>query len=128
MTGNPRRRFRRWFGRVRRSAAYGWVDPLLEPSNSPIEEIAHDLQRLLWEHDMVARSNNVAKLGLRLCFLEAAISDRAMQAARALGVPHPDRPAYGGFDQMRLSRLLNTLSAQGLVLPPVALLPSDSRF
>ncbi len=77
---------------------------------------------------MLMRANDVAKQGFRLCILEAKISDCATQAARALGVSHPERPAYGGFDHVRLSRFLRVLLAQGLVLPPVALLPSDSRF
>ncbi len=40
----------------------------------------------------------------RLRALEAAISTRAMRAARALDVPYPDPAAYGGFDLLRPQR------------------------
>jgi hypothetical protein len=100
-----------------------------QPSNPPIEQIAADLRRLLLQHDMFARSNDIPMRARRLWALEAAIIDRATQAARALEVPHPDRPAHGGYDKAQLRRLLRALAAEGLVLPPaVGLLAPDSRF
>jgi hypothetical protein len=100
-----------------------------QPSNRPIEQIAADLRRLLWQHDTFARSNDIPMRARRLWALEAAITDCATQAARALDVPHPGRPAHGGFDKPQLRRLLRALAAEGLVLPPaVGLLAPDSRF
>jgi hypothetical protein len=100
-----------------------------QPSSPPIERIAADLRRLLWQHDMFARSSDMQMRALRLWVLEAAISDRATEAARALEVPYPDRPADAGFDQRQLRRLLRALAAEGLVLPPtVGLLAPDSLF
>jgi hypothetical protein len=50
-----------------------------------------------------------------------------MQAARALGVAHPARPAFE-VETAQLRRLLRALSAAGLVLPPKAgLLAPDRR-
>jgi hypothetical protein len=99
------------------------------PGTPPIEQIAADLRRLLWQHDTFLRSNDTPTRARRLLGLEAAITDRATQAARALDVPHPDRPAYAGFDKPELRRLLRALAAEGLVLPPaVELLAPDSRF
>jgi hypothetical protein len=98
------------------------------PNYPPIEEIAADLRRLLWQHDTFARSNDVAMRNNRLWVLQAAITISATQAARALGVPHPDPPEYGGFDQPQPRRLLRALAAEGLVLPPtVAMMAPDSR-
>ena len=60
--------------------------------------------------------------------LEAAISARAMQAARALGVPYLDPPAYSGLGIVELRRLLRALAAEGLVLPEeVSLLAPGGR-
>jgi hypothetical protein len=100
-----------------------------QPTGPPIEHIAADLRRLLWRHDVFARSDDIAVQAQRLWALEVAIADRATLAARALGVPHPDRPALRAFDKPELRRLLRTLAAEGLVLPPaVRLLAPDSRF
>ena len=100
-----------------------------QPSRPPIEQIAADLRRLLWLHDTFVRSDDVAAFARRLCALEAAITERATQAARALDVPYPDRPALGGFEEPQLRRLLRALAAEGLVLPAaVALLEPDNRF
>jgi hypothetical protein len=100
-----------------------------QPSYPPIEQIAADLRRLLWQHDMFARSNDIPMRARHLWALEAAITDRATQAARALEVPHPDRPAQAGFNKPQLRRLLRALAAEGLVLPPaVGLLAPDNRF
>ena len=98
------------------------------PSGPPIERIARDLRRLLWEHDDVVRSDNVMLRTQRLWALEAAISERAIQAARALQVPYGDRPTGPGLNTSQLRRLLRALAAEGLVLPStVGLLAPDSR-
>jgi hypothetical protein len=100
----------------------------LEPTNPPIEQIAADLRRMLWRHDMLARSNDIAMPARRLQALEAAISRSALQAARALGVSHPEPPGYGGFDTWQLRRLLRGLAAKGLMLPPDVGLLAPDRF
>jgi hypothetical protein len=100
-----------------------------QPSGPPIEQIAADLQRLLWQHDTLMRSDDMTARAVRLRAMEASISDRATQAARALGVSYPDRPALGGYDRSQLRVLLQALAAEGLVLPPaVTLLAPDGRF
>ena len=100
-----------------------------QPSNPPIERIAADLRRLLWEHHRFLRSNDYPIRAGRVWALEAAIGDCAVQAARALGVPYPDRPVTGGLHRPQLRRLLRALAAEGLVLPPgVELLTPDNRF
>jgi hypothetical protein len=59
--------------------------------------------------------------------LEAAISARAKQAARALGVPYPAVPAFE-VEREQLHRLLQALCAEGMVLPPESgLLAPDRR-
>jgi hypothetical protein len=101
----------------------------LQPVGPPIEKLAVDLRRLLWNHDRVSRSVDVAMCAGRLRALEGAISICAMQAARSLEVPCPDLPAAGGLLQKpQLRLLLRALAAAGLVLPvTVALLTPDSR-
>jgi hypothetical protein len=97
-----------------------------QPINRPIEQIAADLRRMLWQHDAFARSTDIPMRARRMCALEAAISRGAAQAARALDVPYPDRPAYAGFNRPQLRRLLRALAAEGLVLPAtVGLLAPD---
>jgi hypothetical protein len=104
------------------------ADATPQPTNPPVEEIAADLRRLLWHHDAVERSTDVAKRAWRLLALEGAITDCATQAARALDVPYPDALTRGGFDKPQLCRLLRALAIAGLVLPPaVGLLAPDSR-
>jgi hypothetical protein len=99
------------------------------PSGPPIEQIAADLRRLLWQHDTCVRSADMAVRARHLRALEAAISDCVTQAARALGVACPDRPGHGGYDKLQLRLLLRTLAAEGLVLPAaVGLLTPDGRF
>ena len=101
----------------------------LQPDGPPIEKLAADLRRLLWDHDRVTHSADVAMFAWRLRALEGAIAICATQAARALDVPYPDPPADGGFDKPHLRRLLRALAAAGLVLPPAAgLLAPDSRL
>jgi hypothetical protein len=98
-----------------------------QPTNPPIERVAADLRRLLWQHDLVVRCQDVAAPAKRVWALETAITRRATQAARALEVPYPDPPAYRGLDRPQLHRLLRALADQGLVLPAtVGLMVRDS--
>ena len=100
-----------------------------QPDGPPIEKLAADLRRLLWNHDRVTRSADVAMCAGRLRALESAIVICATQAARSLDVPHPDPPELGGYlEKPQLRLLLRALAAAGLVLPPsVALLVPDGR-
>ena len=100
-----------------------------QPDGPPIEKLAADLRRLLWQHERVTRSADVAMWSGRLRALEGAISICAMQAARSLDVPYPDPPAPGGVvHKPHLRRLLRELAAAGLVVPAeVGLLAPDPR-
>jgi CRP-like cAMP-binding protein len=114
---------------VRRRARSSHSDASVQSTNPPIEEIAADLRRMLWRHDVFARSNDSPSPAGRLRALENRITQRAVEAARALEVTHPDPPAYGGFTTTQLRRLLHDLRAEGLVLPAeVGLMTPDSRF
>ena len=121
------------------------IDHEPKAAGLPIEQLAADLRRLLWRHDTVRRSTDelrlrempgdtdtpiiVAMRVRRLWALEGAITDCATKAARALEVPHPPAPAYGGLDKPRLRVLLRDLADAGLVLPPaVGLLASDGHL
>ena len=95
----------------------------LTPIGPPIEEIAYTLRRLLARHDRFARSNDSVLRVRRMSELEFAITWRATQAARALGVPEPVRPV----DRAELRLLLRTLAAAGLVLPTTAVLMAPNR-
>jgi hypothetical protein len=116
-----------------------------QPTGPPIEQLAADLRRLLWQHDTNRQATDelrrrekagdtqtpiiVEIRARRLRTLEGAITDCATQAARALDVPHPNAPGYGRLDNPQLRRLLRDLAAAGLVLPPaVGLLASDGRL
>lgn len=96
------------------------------PAGPPIELIAADLRRLVREHDVVRRSTAVAMRAHHLWALEAAISDCARQAARALGLPEPAHQTRGTLPTAELRRLLQALADAGLVLPSgVGLLGAD---
>ncbi|MGW6200769.1 hypothetical protein ACWF0M_31800 [Kribbella sp. NPDC055110] len=98
----------------------------LEPAGPPIEEIAAALRQLLWDHDEMLRSPERADPAGRLRWLERRIGDRAVQAARAIDVRHPNRP-MGGYSRQQLGRLLHELACAGLVLPrSVVLLAPDN--
>jgi hypothetical protein len=103
------------------------TDP--QPDGPPIERLAADLRRLLWQHERVTRSADAAMWSGRLRALEGAISICAMQAARSLDVPYPGPPIPGGVvHKPQLRRLLRALAAAGLVVPlEVGLLAPDPR-
>jgi hypothetical protein len=99
-----------------------------QPTSRPIERIAADLRRLLWQHDTCSRLTDVSQRARRLWFLQIGISDCAVEAARALEVPLPDRAPDAAFAEPQLRRLLRALAAEGLVLPAVDLLLPDNRW
>src|SRR4029453_8187525 len=83
----------------------------------PIQQLASDLRRLLRLHGELTASAHIAMRAHRLWAVEAAIAARAVEAARALGVPHPDPSIPGALTRSQLLDLLTALSAAGLVLP-----------
>ena len=94
----------------------------------PIEELAADLRRLLRRHEALLRSETGAARAVHLRALEGAITDCATEAASALGLPCPARPAHAPLATPELRRLLRSLADAGLVLPPaIRLLASDPR-
>jgi hypothetical protein len=104
------------------------ADHELLPLGPPIEELAGDLRRLLLQHDAVRRTTEAAMRAQRMRAIEAAITDCAVQAARALDVPCPDRAGPVALEKPQLRRLLRALRDAGLVLPKgVALLAVDRR-
>jgi hypothetical protein len=107
----------RWVGAVRSAIERRRAGAYPQPTIPPIERIAADLRRLLWEHHRFLRSNDYPRRALRVSALETAISHCAAQAARALDVPCPAMPEDGRFEKPELRRLLRALAAEGLVLP-----------
>jgi hypothetical protein len=100
-----------------------------QPLGPPIEQLAADLRRLLRLHGSLTASAAVAMRAHRLWAVEAAIAVRAVEAARALEIPHrePERP--GALSRDELTALLGALSAAGLVLPAkVGPFTSDGRL
>ncbi len=87
------------------------------PIGPPIEQLAADLRRLLRLHGELSTSAHLAMRAHRLWAVEAAIGVRALEAAKALGVPHrePDRP--GELGRTELAELLRALGRAGMVLP-----------
>jgi len=116
---------RRGRARRRRDGGREWVD--LRATNPPIERIAADLRRLLWQHETVVCFGGEAAVSKHLWALETAITRRAVQAARALDVPYPTPPENRGLGRSQLTVLLRALAAAGLVLPPAVRLMMDSQ-
>ncbi len=100
--------------RRRRRRAAGPVGP-------PLERTAADLRRLLAEHHAVRTSPAVASRAAHLRALEAAISDAALDAARAVGVPLPVRTGRAPLPEPELRELLAALVGSGLALPHATL-------
>jgi hypothetical protein len=99
-----------------------------EPSGAPIEQLASDLRRLLQRHGMLKLSPGIAQRAHHLA-VEAAISDCATEAARALGVPYRDPPRRRPLSIPELRVLLGSLAAAGLVLSPATgLFAADGGF
>jgi hypothetical protein len=89
------------------------------PAGPPLEQVAADLRRLLAEHRRVARSPQLPARGRRLLALQAALTDRALDAARSLELDVPDRSAAGPLPVATLRALLLDLARSGVVLPDV---------
>jgi hypothetical protein len=99
------------------------------PLGPPIEQLAADLRRLLRLHGEMVASAHLAMRAHRLWAVEAAIGARAIEAARALDVPHREPELPGALTRSELLDLLNALSACGLVLPAkVGPFTSDGRL
>ena len=92
-------------------------DPTPEPLGPPIQQLAADLRRLLRLHNELTASAHLAMRAHRLWAVEAAIGTRALEAAKALDVPHPQPVRPGVLNRTELSELLYRLAAAGLVLP-----------
>jgi hypothetical protein len=93
------------------------------PAGPPLEQVAADLRRLLSEHRRVSRSTHLPARGRRLAALEAALTDRALDAARALELPLPERRPGGALPVPVLRTLLRDLAGSGVVLPDVERFP-----
>jgi len=99
------------------------------PIGPPIEQLAADLRRLLRLHGEIMSSAHLGTCAHRLWSVEAAIGARAIEAARALDVPHREPDFLSFLTLAELSDLLNALAANGLVLPAkVAPFTSDGRL
>jgi hypothetical protein len=90
-----------------------------QPAGPPLEQVAADLRRLLAEHGRVVRTPQLPARGRRLGVLEAALTDRALDAARALGLEVPARAGGSALPVAELRRLLLDLARSGVVLPEV---------
>ncbi len=100
-----------------------------QPAGLPIEQLAADLRRLLRLHGRLMASAHLAMRAHRLWAVEAAIEVRAIEAARALGVPHPEPARPGSLTLGELHDLLMALAAAGLALPArVGPFTSDGRL
>jgi hypothetical protein len=117
----------RWWAAVVRVWPHRAEEP--QPVGPPIEQLAADLRRLLRLHDELTRSAHVAMLAHRLWAVEAAIGTRAVEAAKALDVPHRQPAQLEMLPRAELTRLLHELSRAGLMLPtPVAPFTEDGRL
>jgi hypothetical protein len=100
-----------------------------EPFGPPIEQLAADLRRLLRLHGELTASAHLAMRAHRLWAVEAAIGARAIEAARALGVAHPEVAPHETLTRRQLHDLLMSVAAAGLVLPArVGPFTSDGRI
>ena len=106
----------RWWAAVARIwPDHGAGEPLA--AGPPIEQLAADLRRLLRLHEDLTRSAHIAMLAHRLWAVEAAIGARAVEAARALDVPHREPGHLEILTRAELAHLLQSLSRAGLALP-----------
>ncbi|OLE26130.1 MAG: hypothetical protein AUG44_13935 [Actinobacteria bacterium 13_1_20CM_3_71_11] len=87
------------------------------PAGPPIEQLAADLRRLVRQHHAVKRAPDLMMRAHHLSAIEGAITTCAVQAAVALGVPHPRVPRHSALTTTELKRLLRALADAGLVLP-----------
>ncbi|CAN5223792.1 hypothetical protein BH24ACT10_BH24ACT10_17310 [soil metagenome] len=87
------------------------------PAGPPLEQTAVALRRLLAEHERVRRSQDVAVRAARLRSLDGAITDCALDAARALEVAAPAHSGREPLPREALRQLLADLTGAGLLLP-----------
>jgi len=100
-----------------------------QPLGPPIEQLAADLRRLLRLHSELTASAHLAMRAHRLWAVEAAIGTRGIEAAKALGVDHPELGPQEALSRSQLHDLLMRLAAAGLVLPArVGPFTSDGRI
>lgn len=115
-----------WDALVERHRADRRTGP--QPYGPPIEQLAADLRRLLRLHGQLSASAHAGLSAHRVWAVEAAISARAIEAAVALGVPHPG-PAAAALTRTQLRELLTALAAAGLALPArMSPFTSDGRL
>ncbi|MFI5935301.1 hypothetical protein [Actinoplanes sp. NPDC051494] len=88
-----------------------------QPLGPPIERLATDLRRLLRLHNDLTSSAQLALRAHRLWSVEAAIAARAVEAARAIGVPHHEPEPSADLTRPELIALLHALTDAGLSLP-----------
>jgi hypothetical protein len=88
-----------------------------QPTGPPIEQLAADLRRLVRQHHAIKGAPAVVMRAHHLYAIEGAITDCAIQAAAALGVPCPQVPPRSVLTPAELRRLLRALADAGLVLP-----------
>ena len=88
-----------------------------QPIGPPIEQLAADLRRLLRLHGTMTAGAHHAIRANRLWAIEAAISVRAVEAAKALDVPHREPVKPDALSRDELAALLYALGDAGLVLP-----------
>lgn len=99
------------------------------PIGPPIQQLAADLRRLLRLHSELSESAHLAMRAHRLWAVEAAIGVRALEAAKALGVPYAEPELPGALNRAELAELLGTLGRAGLVLPEkVGPFVGDGRY
>ena len=89
----------------------------LRPAGPPLERTAAVLRRLVAEHEAVRRSPLVAVRANHLTALEGAITDCALDAARAVELEVPPRTSRAPLPREQLRLLLQDLADAGLVLP-----------
>ena len=100
-----------------------------QPYGPPIEQLATNLRRLLRLHNDMSASAHAALSAHRVWAVEAAIGTLAIEAAVALGVPHPHPDTAATMTRSELRRLLTALAAAGLVLPArVSPFTNDGRL
>jgi hypothetical protein len=87
------------------------------PTGPPIEQLAADLRRLVRQHHATKTAPGIVMRAHHIYAIEGAITDCAVQAAAALGVPHPEVPPHSALTAAELRRLLRALADAGLVLP-----------
>lgn len=105
------------------------ADSTPQPVGLPIEQLAADLRRLLRLHSELTASAHLAMRAHRLWAVEAAIGTRGIEAARALGLEHPELGPHEALSRTQLHDLLMRLAAAGLVLPArVGPFTSDGRI